>query len=87
MNRPFGGGGVFKALSAQTMPEWAADFDIESWGQFLLKYAISHPAVTAAIPGMTKARHVEDNLGAAMGRLPDADGRRKMEEFFDSISA
>jgi len=85
VNRPFGGGGVFGKLSGATLPEWAAEFDAESWAQFLLKYALSHPAVTASIPGMTKERHVVDNMGAARGAMPDVAQRRKMEQFFDAL--
>lgn len=85
LNRPFGGGSVFGRLLKAEMPEWAADFDVDSWAQLLLKYALSHPATTAAIPGMTKERHVVDNMQAASGRMPDAAQRRKMEEFFDAL--
>lgn len=85
LNRPFGGGGVFSKLSQATLPDWAADFDVSSWAQFLLKYALSHPAATCAIPGMTKSRHVDDNFGAARGRMPSAAERRKQEAFFDAL--
>ncbi len=85
VNRPFGGGGVFKKLSQASMPEWAAEFDANSWAQFLLKYVLSNPAVTCAIPGMTKERHVVDNLAAAAGRLPNEDMRRRQEAFFDGL--
>ena len=85
LNRPFGGGGVFSRLSSIELPEWTAEFDCDSWGQFLLKYALSHPAVTAAIPGMTKSRHVDDNLGAARGRMPSAAQRKQQEAFFDAL--
>ncbi|MGB5165049.1 MAG: aldo/keto reductase [Woeseiaceae bacterium] len=85
INRGFGGGRIFDAVGDQPLPEWAAEFDCASWAQFLLKYAISHPAATAAIPGMTKVRHVEDNMMAARGRLPDAEQRQRQEAFFDSL--
>lgn len=85
VNRPFGGGNVFAKLSGTTLPDWAADIDVSSWGQFLLKYALSHPAVTCAIPGMTKTRHVEDNMVAAIGRMPDARQRRAQEALFDAL--
>ncbi len=85
VNRPFGGGNVFGKLRGVDLPDWARDFDVGSWGQFLLKYVLSHPAVTAAIPGMTKPRHVEDNMGAGRGRLPSAEERRLMERFFDAL--
>jgi len=85
INRPFGGGNVFAKLAKTPLPEWAAEFDCASWGQFLLKYALSHPAATCAIPGMTKVRHVEDNMTAATGRMPDKDLRRRQEKFFDAL--
>ena len=85
LNRTFGGGRIFEAVGDQPLPEWAGDLQIASWAQFLLKYALSHPAATVAIPGMTKVRHVEDNFGAARGPLPDAGQRRQMEAFFDVL--
>ena len=85
INRPFGGGNVFEKLSRTALPAWAAEFDCASWGQFLLKYVLSHPAVTCAIPGMTKVRHVEDNMVAATGRLPSAEQRQRQEAFFDAL--
>jgi aryl-alcohol dehydrogenase-like predicted oxidoreductase len=85
VNRPFGGGNVFSKLQGASMPDWAQAFGAESWAQFLLKYALSHPAVTAAIPGMTKARHVSDNMQAAFGRLPTPAERKRQEAFFDAL--
>ena len=85
LNRTFGGGRIFEAVGSQPLPEWAGDLQIAGWAQFLLKYALSHPAVTVAIPGMTKARHVDDNFGAAQGPMPDAAQRRQMEAFFDAL--
>lgn len=85
INRAFGGGRLFDQVGDAPLPDWAADFDCRSWAQFLLNYAVSHPAATVAIPGMTKARHVDDNMGAAHGRLPDAAERKRMEQFFDAL--
>ena len=85
VNRPFGGGGVFRVLSKTSIPDWAVEIDATSWGQFLLKYVLSHPAVTCAIPGMTKEHHVADNLGAAVGVMPSASQRAQMEAFFDGL--
>jgi aryl-alcohol dehydrogenase-like predicted oxidoreductase len=85
LNRTFGGGRIFDAVGSRPLPAWTADLQISSWAQFLLKYALSHPAATLAIPGMTKTRHVEDNFGAAQGAMPDAGQRRKMESFFDAL--
>ena len=85
INRAFGGGRIFEKVGDQPLPDWAQEFGSASWAQFLLKYAIGHPAATLSIPGMTKVHHVEDNFGAAYGRLPDADERRRQEAFFDSL--
>jgi aryl-alcohol dehydrogenase-like predicted oxidoreductase len=84
INRAFGGGRIFNKVGDQPLPDWAREF-CSSWAQFLLKYALSHPAATVAIPGMTKARHVEDNMAAAAGRMPDASERKRMEAFYESI--
>lgn len=90
VNMPFGGrraeGNLLRQLSDRPLPEWAADIDANSWGQVLLKYVVSHPAVTVAIPGTTKVRHIVDNQGAARGRLPDADMRREMERYWDAMA-
>jgi aryl-alcohol dehydrogenase-like predicted oxidoreductase len=88
LNVPFGGGrtnSLFNVVEGMELPEWAADFGATSWAQFFLKYSIGHPAVTVAIPGTRSVEHVNDNFGAAMGRLPDPAERRRMEEFFDAL--
>ena len=85
LNRTFGAGRLFSRLRELPLPEWSADFDCTSWAQFLLKYALSHPAATVAIPGMTKVRHVEDNIMAAKGRMPTPEQRQQMEAFFDAL--
>lgn len=85
INLPFGRGRLFNAVQGKKLPEWAAEFDCRSWAQFFLKYIVSHPAITCAVPGMAKPEYVVDNLGAARGRLPDAATRRKMEQFIDSL--
>jgi aryl-alcohol dehydrogenase-like predicted oxidoreductase len=84
INLPFGRGRLFKAVQGKKLPEWASEFDCQSWPQFFLKYIVSHPAVTCAVPGMARPEYVVDNLGAARGRLPDAAMRRKMEQFIDN---
>jgi aryl-alcohol dehydrogenase-like predicted oxidoreductase len=88
VNVPFGGGqsSQLDVVEGRELPDFAAEFDCTSWAQFFLKYIVSHPAVTCAIPGTRRVAYVEDNLGAAMGRLPDAALRRRQEEFFDSIA-
>jgi len=83
-NVPFGFGATLRQAQTRKLPSWAADIDVTSWGQFLLKYVVSHPAVTCAIPGTTQVAHLEDNQGAARGRLPDEAQRRKMEQFWDA---
>ena len=85
LNRTFGAGRMFARLRELPLPEWTADFDCTSWAQFLLKYALSHPAATLAIPGMTKVKHVEDNMLAAHGRMPTAEQRQQMEAFYDAL--
>lgn len=86
VNLPFGRGRLFKTTADRQLPDWAADFDCHSWGQFFLKYIVSHPAVTCAIPGTRKVKHAIDNFGAALGRLPDAAQRKRQEQFFDSLA-
>jgi aryl-alcohol dehydrogenase-like predicted oxidoreductase len=85
INLPFGRGRLFSAVQGKKLPDWAAEFDCKTWAQFFLKYIVSHPAVTCAVPGMAKAEYVVDNLGAARGRLPDAAMRRRMEKFIDGV--
>ena len=85
INLPFGRDRLFKAVQGQTLPPWASEFDCSSWAQFFLKYIVSHPAVTCAVPGTAKGEHLADNLGAARGRLPDAAMRRRMENFIDGL--
>jgi len=85
INRAFGGGRIFGKVGDRPVPYWAEAFGCESWAQFLLKYAIGHPAATLSIPGMTKLHHVDDNFGAAHGRLPDAEERKRQEDFFDAL--
>lgn len=85
INRAFGGGRLFRAVANKAIPDWAREFGCESWAQFLLKYALSHPAATVAIPGMTKARHVDDNFAAATTRMPTPAERKRQEAFFDEL--
>jgi aryl-alcohol dehydrogenase-like predicted oxidoreductase len=84
VNLPLARASLIGEAGQRALPDWAASIDVTSWSQFFLKYVISHPAVTCAIPGSTKVAHLEDNQGAARGRLPDADMRLKMERFWDT---
>jgi aryl-alcohol dehydrogenase-like predicted oxidoreductase len=80
---PFGRGRVLEVLGKQPVPAWAQELGIRSWPQFALKYIVSHPAVTAAIPGTAKMEYLTDNLGAARAPMPDAAVRRRMAELVD----
>lgn len=84
INRPFQAGRLFRAVAGQPLPDFATDF-AESWGQFFLKFIVSNPAVTCAIPATSKARHMIDNLGAGYGELPDDSMRKRMVAFFAGI--
>ncbi|HYM29202.1 MAG TPA: aldo/keto reductase [Steroidobacteraceae bacterium] len=84
INLPFGRSSLFRQAAGRQLPPWAADLDISSWAQYFLKYVISHEAVTCAIPGSTQLKHLEDNQGAAHGRLPDAAARQRMEQFWEA---
>lgn len=82
---PFGRGRLFRTALGKKLPDWAAEFDCASWGQFFLKFILGHPAVTAAIPGTSKAEHMVDNLGAGRGRLPDAKQRERMIQYVEQL--
>jgi diketogulonate reductase-like aldo/keto reductase len=85
INRPFGGGGLFGRVAAKPLPPWAAEIDCRSWAQFFLKWIVAHPAVTCVIPATSKPQHMEDNLAAGLGRLPDVKMRRRMLELVSSL--
>jgi len=87
VNLPFGRSSLFREAAGRPLPPWAGDIDVKSWAQYFLKYVISHPAVTCAIPGSTQVSHLIDNQGAGRGRLPDEPLRRRMEEYWDHKSA
>ena len=78
VNRPFQQGNLLERLARRRLPSWAAEIDCTSWAQFALKFVISHPAVTCAIPATTRVDHVRENMGTATGRLPDAALRTRM---------
>jgi diketogulonate reductase-like aldo/keto reductase len=81
VNRPFQQGGLIRRLQRHPLPPWAAEIDCASWAQFALKFIISHPAVTCAIPATTRTDHVRENVGAAAGRLPGQAMRARMAAF------
>jgi len=82
-NRPFETAGLFQKVSGKSLPGWASEFDCKSWTQFFLKFVLSHPAVTCAIPATSKVTHLTDNLQAGIGPLPDETLRNKMKSFLD----
>lgn len=84
VNRPYQGGALFRAVRGRELPEWATEF-AGSWGQFFLKFIVSHPAVTCAIPATSDLDHLQDNIQAGFGALPDAPTRRRMIEFMESL--
>jgi aryl-alcohol dehydrogenase-like predicted oxidoreductase len=80
VNRPFGGGDLFSRVRGKPVPDFAAEFDCTSWAQFFLKWIIANPAVTCAIPATNNVQHLEDNMRAGVGKLPDGKIRQRMIE-------
>ena len=87
VNSPFGRSRVFQRVSGKALPAWAAEIDCTTWGQVFLKHLASHPSVTCVIPGTEKVQFVVDNMAAARGRLPDAALRKRIEQYFDGLTA
>jgi diketogulonate reductase-like aldo/keto reductase len=78
VNRPFAGGELFKKLREKTLPAWAKEIDCESWAQVMLKFVVSHPAITCAIPATSKVTHLRDNMKAGFGAMPDESMRKRI---------
>jgi len=85
INRPFAEGALFRRTKGKPLPPWAAELGIASWAQYFLKWIVSHPAVTVAIPGTARPEHMKDNVAAGSGPMPDPAMRKKMLEYFDSL--
>jgi diketogulonate reductase-like aldo/keto reductase len=85
INQPFDSGDLFRKVRGKALPAWAAEMECASWGQVFLKYILGHPAVTCVIPGTAKPEHMRDNIGAGLGRLPDAAERKRMAELWDGL--
>ena len=85
INRPFQRGSLFRVAKGKSLPQWATEFDCTSWGQFFLKFAASHPAVTCVIPATSKLKHMLDNMAAGFGRLPDNEMRQRMIRHMESL--
>ena len=82
---PFGRTRLWQRVEGRELPDWAAEFDAKTWAQFFIKYVLSHAAVTVVTPATSQARHMVDNIGGGIGRLPDAATRRRMAEFVDAL--
>jgi diketogulonate reductase-like aldo/keto reductase len=85
INRPFQEGSLFRKTKGQALPPWAAELGIASWAQYFLKWIVSHPAVTCAIPGTGRPEHMRDNLAAGGGPMPDEKARKRMAEHLDAL--
>ena len=85
VNRPFQGGSLFRRFQAESLPGWAGDAGVKNWSEFFLKYIISHPAVTCAIPATSKVDHMRENMGALYGDLPSPGQRQQMADYVGSL--
>lgn len=85
INRPFKGGELFENYASHPLPEWAGEIDCENWAQFFLKFIVSHPAVTCAIPATSRIDHMDENMGALSGAFPDGDMRRRMTAYVQEL--
>jgi aryl-alcohol dehydrogenase-like predicted oxidoreductase len=82
---PFGRTRLWDRVRGHSVPDWAAEFDAHSWGQFFLKFVLAHPAVTAATPATSRPHHMIDNMGAAYGALPDAEQLQRMIAHIETL--
>lgn len=85
INRPFRRAGLFNRFEDAPLPQWISEFDAANWAQFFLKFIISHPAVTCAIPATSQTEHMVENMGAAYGALPDPALRQRMVDYVQSL--
>lgn len=84
-NRPFQTGALFRKFESEPLPRWAGDVGCGNWAEFFLKFIVSHPAVTCAIPATSKVAHMEENMGALYGPLPDARQRERMAQYVGEL--
>ena len=84
-NRPLRRGTLFEMVGNAPLPAWAGEIDCANWAQFFLKFIVSHPAVTCAIPATSRVEHMRENMGAAFGRLPDASMRARMVQYVENV--
>jgi aryl-alcohol dehydrogenase-like predicted oxidoreductase len=85
INRPFAGGPLFRKVRDKPLPPWAKEIECATWAQFFLKFVISHPAVTCAIPATSKVAHLTDNMQAGAGKMPDAGMRQRMANYVAAL--
>lgn len=85
INRPYQRGALFKRVAGKPLPPLAQELGCESWGQFFLKFIIGHPAVTCLIPATAKLHHMQDNMGANFGAVPDSGQRQEMLKIYQSL--
>ena len=84
-NRPYRRGGLIDFVQRQPLPTWAVDVDCPHWPAFLLKFIVSHPAVTCAIPATSRVEHMHENMSAMLGRQPDASMRERMASYVEQL--
>ena len=85
VNRPFQGGMLFRRFQSEPLPSWVGEAGVKNWAEFFLKYIISHPTVTCAIPATTKVEHMKENMGALYGDLPNPEQRQRMADYVRSL--
>lgn len=85
INRPLDGGELFDRVRGKPLPPWAKDIGVSNWSQYFLKFLVSHPAVTVAIPATSQPSHMIENMGAALGQTPDESMRRRMVDYFNRL--
>jgi diketogulonate reductase-like aldo/keto reductase len=85
INRPFRRGGLFDLMAGRALPVWAGEIGCESWAQYFLKFILSHPSVTCAIPATRRVDHMQENLQAAMGELPEPNMRQRMVDYVEKL--
>jgi diketogulonate reductase-like aldo/keto reductase len=85
VNRPFREGALIREIERHPLPEWSSETGATNWAQFILRFIVSHPAVTCAIPATTQVTHVKENMAAAAGRLPDSGLRRRMAAYVEAL--
>jgi diketogulonate reductase-like aldo/keto reductase len=85
VNRPYAEGALFRPVRGRPLPPWAAEIGCRSWGQFFLKWVLGHPAVTSVIPATSQPDHLDDNMQAGLGQLPEAGMRQRMATYLDAL--